>query len=94
MFYYLLVRPFLKKKEGEKCPIAQRIKSVSECKKAAKQLGLEWGKTLSGPDDVPGCSVANDARSYVQFNTYEGALGSHTDFAEICTTAINTGEIL
>ena len=79
------------KKDGEKCHLPQRIKSESECKKAAKQLGLEWGRTLSLPDGVPGCSFANDARKNVQFNTYEGALGSHTDVAEICVTAINTG---
>ena len=79
------------KKDGEKCPIPQRIKSESDCKKAAEQLGLEWGRTLSNPNGVPGCSFANDARRYVQFNTYEGALGSHTDFAEMCTTSTNTG---
>ena len=82
-----------KKKDGEQCPIHRRIKTESECKSAADELGWVWGHTWFGPLDVPGCIFANDGRSKVFFNVAADATGSNPQYAEICTTTTDTGEI-
>ena len=45
------------------------IESDTQCKAAASQLGLRWGKSWNGPGDFPGCLNAEDGRNTVYFNT-------------------------
>ena len=44
------------------------IKTESECKKAGKFLGLQWGGSWNGKNDFPACLYAEDGRNRVYFN--------------------------
>ena len=65
------------------------IKIASECKEAAKKLGLEWSVSYKGPYDFPACFYANDGSSVVFFNQspYPGRRHFNPKYSAICVTS-------
>ena len=46
-----------------------QITTETDCKAAATELGLAWGSSWNGPNEMPGCVYAEDWRKKVYFNT-------------------------
>ena len=50
-----------------------QITNETDCEAAATELGLTWGSSWNGPNEMPGCVYANDSRKEVYFNTSPNA---------------------
>jgi len=63
-----LVRGVGELHSGELCPQESAIESEEDCRNAAKLLQIQFAQAWNGPNDFPGCLVANDGRNKVYFN--------------------------
>ena len=50
-----------------------QITTESDCQAAAIELGLTWGSSWNGGNEMPGCVYAEDSRKKVYFNTSPNA---------------------
>ena len=65
-----------------------QITTETDCKAAATELGLTWGSSWNGQNEMPGCVYAEDWRKKVYFNTspkagYDNPYNK-AHYAEIC----------
>ena len=50
------------------CPNGTAVSSEQECRKAATTIKKQFDHAWNGPNDFPGCFIANDARDKVFWN--------------------------
>ena len=72
--------------DGQLCYGGSEIKSESDCKAAASNLGLVWGGGWVGPGDFPNCLFANDKRQKVYYNKSPNPAryANNQQYAAIC----------
>ena len=51
------------------CPNGTAVSSEEECRKAATTIQKQFDHAWNGPNDFPGCLIANDGRDKVYWNT-------------------------
>ena len=51
------------------CPHGTAVSSEQECRKAATSIQKQFDQAWNGPNDFPGCLIANDGRDKVYWNT-------------------------
>ena len=49
-------------------PLESAVSSKKECRKAATTLQKQFAQAWNGPNDFPGCLIANDGRDKVYWN--------------------------
>ena len=50
------------------CPHGSAVSSEQECRKAATTIQKQFDHAWNGPNDFPGCLIANDGRDKVYWN--------------------------
>ena len=59
---------YVKTNKGQYCPSGADIVTETECRAAAKALGLKFGEAWTGKNDHKYCLLAEDGRDIVYFN--------------------------